>query len=243
MIRFLQFVSMSFYTYYRAHRNLFCRAAVIHFFMLEGLLAGVFASQLPTIQVVWLSLLLLCSQYMMCSFSLIVGFLVHFLLCLFNVDRTMESCQTLHLVILIYPISWIFLWLLRWHTILLESVNFHTNVYLVHNGWWCIKFIYNPFCNPGTCVLFLYFGTVLATPLAGKLIGYCSNKITTLYCMYSYLVSLSHFLFTIILAALLCTLSYVMPALLSVLNCHKLLSCLYLYVHVFAVHLEVNGPP
>lgn len=24
---------------------------------------------------------------------------------------------------------------------------------------------------PGTCVLFLYFGTVLATPLAGKIIG------------------------------------------------------------------------
>jgi hypothetical protein len=42
---------MSFKTFYDANRNMFCRAAVIHFFMLEGLLAGVFASQLPTIQV------------------------------------------------------------------------------------------------------------------------------------------------------------------------------------------------
>lgn len=35
---------------FRAHRNLFCRLACIHFFALEGILAGVWASQLPEIQ-------------------------------------------------------------------------------------------------------------------------------------------------------------------------------------------------
>lgn len=35
---------------FRAHRNFFCRAACVHFFALEGLLAGVWASQLPEIQ-------------------------------------------------------------------------------------------------------------------------------------------------------------------------------------------------
>jgi hypothetical protein len=89
VIRFLQFMTMSFQTFYTAHRNKFCRAAVVHFFMLEGLLAGVFASQLPTIQ-----------------------------------DNAELSDSAL-----------------------------------------------------GTCVLFLYFGTVLATPLAGKLIGYATSPL------------------------------------------------------------------
>lgn len=50
MAGFLQYIDVSFQTYYRDHRNMFCRVAVIHFFMLEGFLAGLFASQLPTIQ-------------------------------------------------------------------------------------------------------------------------------------------------------------------------------------------------
>jgi hypothetical protein len=33
---------------------------------------------------------------------------------------------------------------------------------------------------PGTCVLFLYFGTVLATPLAGKLINVFGSKWATI---------------------------------------------------------------
>jgi hypothetical protein len=35
---------------FERNRNFFCRAACIHFFALEGLLAGVWASQLPEIQ-------------------------------------------------------------------------------------------------------------------------------------------------------------------------------------------------
>lgn len=35
---------------FRYRRNFFCRAACIHFFALEGILAGVWASQLPEIQ-------------------------------------------------------------------------------------------------------------------------------------------------------------------------------------------------
>jgi MFS family permease len=36
--------------FFRQNRNFFCRLACVHFFVLEGILAGVWASQLPEIQ-------------------------------------------------------------------------------------------------------------------------------------------------------------------------------------------------
>ena len=51
MFACFEFIQVSFQTMFTANRNIFCRVAVMYFFMLEGLLAGVFASQLPSIQV------------------------------------------------------------------------------------------------------------------------------------------------------------------------------------------------
>lgn len=50
MFACFEFIQVSFQTMFTANRNIFCRVAVMYFFMLEGLLAGVFASQLPSIQ-------------------------------------------------------------------------------------------------------------------------------------------------------------------------------------------------
>lgn len=41
---------MEFSQYFQKNRNFICRVSVIHFFALEGVLAGVWASQLPEIQ-------------------------------------------------------------------------------------------------------------------------------------------------------------------------------------------------
>jgi MFS family permease len=37
-------------TFFQEHRNIFCRVACVHFFALEGIIAGVWASQLSAIQ-------------------------------------------------------------------------------------------------------------------------------------------------------------------------------------------------